>query len=151
MKAHAGVFVVSLALAPFAWVLFYRIAKQCNLKLKQRREQRMFWERHNCVVTYNSRRFMTGWPSRLIREARLMDDDQRLSPILYFIDTAEKSFDLAVMTLNCPEIIEALMKAQKRGVMVRVIHNYDQSNEDMVKKTAAAGECNQTLIFTFLE
>lgn len=150
MKANAGLFVVSLTLAPFAWVLFYRIAKLCNLKLKQRREQRKFWERHNCVVTYNRRHLMTGWPGQLIREATLMDDEQRLLPILYFIDTAQKSIDLAIMTLNCPEIVEALIKAQKRGVMVRVILHYDQVNEDMLKKRKDAGECNQTLRFTFL-
>jgi phosphatidylserine/phosphatidylglycerophosphate/cardiolipin synthase-like enzyme len=44
------------------------------------------------------------------------------------IDSAKRTLDIAIYSLTHPEIVDAIKKAQKRGVAVRLITDQSQSN-----------------------
>src|SRR5580698_9598946 len=65
-------------------------------------------------------------------------------PVLDLIDGAKKTIDLKMFTFTSDDIAEALIRAQKRGVKVRVMLNPARSsgsraNDDMRQRLEAGG------------
>lgn len=85
----------------------------------------MHFERHNCVVMCRNG-LVEGWPCYGKKEhLKYKGNNANFAPILYFIDTATKSLDIAIMTLNIHAIEMALINAAKRNVRIRLILECD--------------------------
>ncbi|XP_074028048.1 phospholipase D [Leptinotarsa decemlineata] len=112
----------------YTWKSFYRTYK--SLK-RQYDEEILFSKRHDCVVMYSSNKGMYGWPpyrERIV--ADITDEnwcDKLYEPIIYFIDTAKFTLDVAIMMITIKQIYQALIDAQKRGVKVRILLNFEHS------------------------
>lgn len=66
------------------------------------------------------------------------------SPIANAIDNATRTVNLTIYNLNDPDIVDALVRAVRRGVSVRVIYNADKSDSltkipSSIKTLKAAG------------
>jgi len=90
-----------------------------------------FYEKHNCVVMFNALRGMAGWPDYRQRLKLTIDTYHKFGdPILYYINTAEKTLDIAMMNLKFASITQALQSALKRGVAVRMVLFHDAMHQD---------------------
>ena len=98
----------------YQWLRYIKVSRLSKKKL-------MHFEKHNCVVMYRDG-LMEGWPEpgekdNLEHNGLVANE----APILYFISTATKSLDIAVMLLMNDTIETALIDAAKRKVRVRLI------------------------------
>jgi phosphatidylserine/phosphatidylglycerophosphate/cardiolipin synthase-like enzyme len=76
----------------------------------------------------------------------LVEPDMGRDPLLAAINNAGRSIDLVIYEINDGKITDALIKAAKRGVSVRVLYNYNSfkrakhdPNAKTIKKLEAAG------------
>lgn len=104
----------------YAWRWLYRNYRAMT---KEYNNKKLFHERHNCVIMY-SRNRVTGWPPEKNMRLISLKTEDFVEPFVYFIDTAEINIDMAAMSLSIPSLINALKRAAKRGVSVRIIINY---------------------------
>lgn len=94
---------------------------------RQYKEVKLFKSRHNCVVMYRDKVFI-GWPpigKRLKSDIPKDRLEELYEPVLYFINTAKYSLDVAVMIITIKPIWKALADANCRGVKVRLLLNFD--------------------------
>lgn len=117
----------ALILVPyFTWKSLYNSYN--NLKNKYD-EEVLFYKRHNCVVIYSGVKGMSGWPPHTERVKLDFNNQNCLAelrePIIYFIDTAKKSLELAFMMINVNSVYKALIRAHQRGVKVRILLNFE--------------------------
>ncbi|CAH0546144.1 unnamed protein product [Brassicogethes aeneus] len=110
----------------YTWRKLYKSYKEDKINYER---EVLFHKRHNCVVLYSPRKGMSGWPPHLTRiKANIKDGMSVLiEPIVYFINTAIKSIDIAVMILTCEGITNALIDASKRGIKVRILLNFEHA------------------------
>eukprot|EP00478_Filoreta_tenera_P005697 GABV01006952.1.p1 GENE.GABV01006952.1~~GABV01006952.1.p1 ORF type:complete len:121 (-),score=34.67 GABV01006952.1:3-323(-) len=75
------------------------------------------------------------------RNCDFLHEPSSLSRMLEIFNNARKSIQVCIFTLSCNEISEALIKAQKRGVNVRVITDDEQVNNrgSDIKELAGVG------------
>ncbi|KAG5899255.1 hypothetical protein JTB14_035433 [Gonioctena quinquepunctata] len=78
---------------------------------------------------YTGSKGMSGWPPY---EERIVPDittqnwcDILYEPIMYFLDTAKNTVDVAIMMISVKKIYQALINARRRNVKVRVLLNYE--------------------------
>ncbi|KAF2893259.1 hypothetical protein ILUMI_12915 [Ignelater luminosus] len=122
-----------LLVPAYTWSRFFKIWKRLRKKLKDRE---LFYSRHNCVVMYDNNRRVTGWPTTL------KSIDKRFGvydPLLYFIYTAQKSLDVAMMVISNTTIANALIKVHKRGIAIRIILDHDCSRNSSSKDLEKSG------------
>lgn len=104
-------------------------------KIKKReKEKSIYHKKNNCVITYANNREIWGWiqPNPTIKSIGILTN--HLDPIIDFINTTEKTLDVAVMTFTIKILIEALNKLKLRGVKVRII--VDSFNQTEAIKAA---------------
>ncbi|CAG9816275.1 unnamed protein product [Phaedon cochleariae] len=113
----------------YAWKYFISVYKSLR---RQYDEEVIFHARHDCVVMYTGSKGMSGWPPY---KGRIVPDitnenclDVLYEPMIYFINTAEKSLDVACMMIGINKIFEALIVASKKGVKVRMLLNREHVN-----------------------
>lgn len=142
---------VLLVIPAYSWKKFFNDRK----KLKDDYEQEMlFHKRHNCVVTYQPNKGISGWPPNV---GRIQGNSDKLfedlyEPILYFIRTAKQSLDIAVMLITVKILYLELVKARKRGVRIRLLCNFqnNDSSQDQIRKLMAEGIfCNKFILVIF--
>ena len=64
--------------------------------------------------------------SRAVSAGTLMvEPDDARGPIIALINSATRSIDVTIYTISDSQIVNALVAAQKKGVAVRVIYNYN--------------------------
>lgn len=93
----------------------------------QYKEAIMFKKRHNCVVMYRDKSFI-GWsPEEKKWKSNIPKDnlEELYEPLLYFINTAKSSLDVAFMIISIKPIWNALADAHQRGVEVRLLLNFN--------------------------
>lgn len=123
----------SLIVPLYTWKRLYQ--QLCLL-----RETKLFHQRHNCCVTYFKGKGFAGWPPHKERLGyNIIESDQIYEPILYFLRTAKYSVNVAVMILNINVIEEVLCKIAKRGVLVRLVLDYDKCYFKSVNRLKQAG------------
>lgn len=125
-------FLVVLATLPIcSWVFFL---KKWQSKQVNTHKQLLFLQKHNCVVTFQANRGYRGWPPDLkavTAPTLLKTLENLIEPLLYFIQTAERSLDMAVMILNLKSVYFELSEALKRGVKVRILCNFKHSDSSL--------------------
>ncbi|CAG9771058.1 unnamed protein product [Ceutorhynchus assimilis] len=126
----------SLLVIPiYSWNCFFKYWKKLQNDYQQ---AILFNQRHNCVVTYQANKGFSGWPPNVGRVKPRLDKpfEELYEPILYFISTAEKTLDVAVMLINVKCIFVELVKAKQRGVTVKIIFDFHhtESSKDYIKK-----------------
>lgn len=127
----AGAF--SLLLPFYTWNRLYR-------RLRELSETKLFHERHNCCVTYFNGKGFAGWPPQKDRLGlSVLESDQIFEPILYFLRTAKYSVDIAVMILNVSAIERTICDIAKKGVVVRLLLDYDKCSVGSVQKLKESG------------
>ncbi|XP_044766926.1 mitochondrial cardiolipin hydrolase-like [Coccinella septempunctata] len=129
----------AIGILPYkTWKYFYDTYKEekdfCD-------EESLYHKRHNCVVTFSKGRSHIGWCGIQELNLNIYNVKSVYEPFLYFIDTAQKSLDVAIMSLNVKCIIESLIAAHKRGVNVRVISNFymDKNSLQLYKQMERNG------------
>lgn len=118
---------IFIFLSFYSWKSLYSTYKS----LKSRYQKIVLHrQRHNCVVMYHATKGYNGWPP--FSNTRVHSDistkttlDQMFEPIVYFINTATFSLDIAVMLLNIQAIHDALLLACRRGIRVRILLNFE--------------------------
>ncbi|XP_018320450.1 mitochondrial cardiolipin hydrolase-like [Agrilus planipennis] len=114
----------------------------CLLQKRQKwKQNRLFYMRHNCVVTYSRGKRMTGWPTdnKLVKNL-VSNINIHFEPICYFISTAKTRLDIAVMALTINTIGEALLSANDRGVQIRIIVDFlCAKGNSLIKKIETSG------------
>lgn len=118
---------------------------------KKYHERLMFKQRHNCVVMYRNN-IITGWPPFKERMKGNISKDCLVAlyePLLYFINTAQHSIDVAVMIINLPHITNALNDACLRGIKIRVLINFHhtESSKKLINELIKNGNY---ITYTFL-
>lgn len=63
----------------------------------------------------------------------LPDDTKALSKVVNLLNSAKKSIKVAMFTFTHPELVEALVQADKRGVHVEVVMDNDSSRKTSLK------------------
>ena len=81
---------------------------------------------HRSVVALCTALWMTAWPV-WAGEVHVYTDRQIRPALLEFLHGAEWSLDVEMYVLTDPEIIDAIERAEARGVQVRVILDPNQS------------------------
>ncbi|XP_057672633.1 uncharacterized protein LOC130904092 [Diorhabda carinulata] len=120
-----------LALIP--WKILYNKYKTNQLKYEK---QLLFHERHNCVVMYTNIKGMSGWPPYKdqivanIKEKNCLDP--LYEPIIYFINTADKSLDISYMIIAIQKVYNTIIEACKRGVKIRLLMNFEESKNNLI-------------------
>lgn len=76
----------------------------------------------------------------------VVEPDDLRSPVLGIINNARRTIDVTIYTISDSQVVGALVAAQKRGVAVRVIYNYNSfaqrhiyPNDNAVQQIVAAG------------
>lgn len=125
---------VSLLLPLYTW---RRLIKQ----LRQMNKTKLFYQRHNCCVTYFKSKGFTGWPTHESDvEFSLLNGTCIYEPVLYFLRTAKFSVNIAVMILNVKAIEETLSNIAEKGVRVRLILDYDKCDLETVQRLRRSGQ-----------
>lgn len=108
---------------------------------KEYDEINLFKKRHNCVVMYREK-VVLGWPpvERLLKSNVLKQHFEDLfEPLLYFINTAAFSLEVAVMLISVQPILKAFSIANKRGVKIRIILNLEHCKDINLKELVKEG------------
>lgn len=144
----------ALILVPyFTWKNLYNSYK--NLKNKYD-EELLFYKRHNCVVMYSGIKGVSGWPPHTERIKLNLNKQNCLAevrePVIYFIDTAKKSLELAFMLINVNVVYKALVRAHQRGVKVRILLNFEhcESMLNEIRNLIKEGICNYIIKTKYL-
>lgn len=117
----------------YSWKRLFR-------QLQRMRETRLFYQRHNCCVTYFKGKGFAGWPPYKNRVGfNTLDSTKNYEPILYFLRTTKYSISIAVMILNVIAIEETLCSLANRGVHVRLLLDYDTSDVKIVQRLKRSG------------
>lgn len=113
-------FVILFGIIPvYTWSSLIK----CWFKLRKNwKEAKIFQDRHNCVVMFDMERGLSGYPHWKKSKTNIIAN--RCEPILYFIRTAKKSIDIAVMVISSEVITEELLNAHKRGIQIRLLVDY---------------------------
>lgn len=123
---------VSLLLPIYTWKRLYK-------KIQKIREEKLFFERHNCCVCY-CKGTMTGWPPHRERlYLTLTTIEQLYEPVLYFLRTARFRIDIALMIINVIVVKTVLCELAKSGVQVRLLLDHSQADFESVQKLLQAG------------
>ncbi|XP_066254475.1 mitochondrial cardiolipin hydrolase-like [Euwallacea similis] len=135
-------FLVSITVASVLSLPLYSCFKLYKSWLRQRKifeEKILFHQRHNCIVTYRTKGEIFGWPSAKHSSKGIIHT--LFNPIIYFIQTANKSIDIAVMLMNAHAILDELTKAKKRGIKIRILCNFRhiESMSNEIRKLQAEG------------
>lgn len=123
--------MVLVAVPVCSWALFL---KKWQSKQRDTNKHLLFLQKHNCVVTFQANKGYRGWPPNLRTVATptlTKTLENLIEPLLYFIQTAERSLDMAVMILNLKSVYSELSEALKRGVKVRILCNFQHSNSSL--------------------
>lgn len=126
--------LIVLLLPAYTWSKFFKIWRSLRKNLKN---NRLFYSRHNCVVMYDNKRGVTGWPIPLDSVTHTFNI---YDPVLYFIYTAQKSLDVAMMVISNNTIANALLKVHKKGIAVRVLLDHDYSRNESCKDLENSGK-----------
>ncbi|KAJ8919630.1 hypothetical protein NQ315_006156 [Exocentrus adspersus] len=117
----------ALILVPlFTWRNLYETYRSLKRKYD---EDVLFQKRHNCVIMYSEFKGMSGWPPHLERIKVDFDKENCLArlrePVIYFIDTARVSLDIAFMLVTVKSVYQALIRARHNGIRVRLLLNFE--------------------------
>ncbi|XP_017780277.1 PREDICTED: mitochondrial cardiolipin hydrolase-like [Nicrophorus vespilloides] len=125
-------------LCPFAaGYLCYRMCRNNKLQFEK---TALDHRKHNCVVMYSRERGMCGWPEypeglkTSISTYYLFNE-----PLLFFVKTAKKTVDIAIMHMSLRALLDSLVDALDRGVAVRIIFDYTSMRTVDLKFLEAAG------------
>lgn len=130
----------SILLPLYTWKRLFR-------RLQKNKEKDLFWQRHNCCVTYFSGKGLAGWPPYKNRiGSTLLTCDQLYEPILYFLRTAKFKVCIAVMMLTVDVIEETLCEIARKGVHVCLLLDYVKSDAKRVDRMKQAGNTFQKKI-----
>lgn len=115
-----------LVLPLYTW---RRLIKSYRKEIHNYENDILFHNRHNCVVMYSPKKGMSGWPPNTGRvKPKIVDGIGTLfEPIIYFINTATQTLDIAMMILSFNGVLNALVEANKRGVKIRLLLNYNHA------------------------
>ncbi|XP_066151400.1 mitochondrial cardiolipin hydrolase-like [Euwallacea fornicatus] len=118
---------------------FFKLYKSWLRQRKIFKEKMLFHQRHNCIVTYRTKGEISGWPGAKHSPKGIIDT--LFNPIIYFIQTANESIDIAVMLVNVHAIFDELSKAKKRGIKIRILCNFRhiESMKNEIRKLQADG------------
>lgn len=112
------------------------------------KETELFHKRHNCCVFYFKTKGYAGWPPHKERiRVDFKNKNRIFEPILYFLQTAEKSLDVAVMMMYINVVAETLCEMQKKGVKVRIVMDHAATHNPDLRKL----QLNGALIFMNLK
>ncbi|KAK5640537.1 hypothetical protein RI129_011348 [Pyrocoelia pectoralis] len=127
---------VLIAVSTYTW---FKFLKEWYEKLYQK--HLLFLKMHNCVVMYNSAgKRIGGWPCDDSDDPA--DDDIKginvirqyfycgqYESLLYFIRTAKESLYIATMFIHVQCIVDELLAAHERNVIIKIIvdYNYNKS------------------------
>ncbi|KAK5640406.1 hypothetical protein RI129_011217 [Pyrocoelia pectoralis] len=137
---------VLIAASTYTWFKFF---KEWYELQKQYKKHLLFLKRHNCVVMYwyNSAGKRIGdWPCDDSDDPA--DDDikgtnviRQYEPILYFIRTAKESLYIATMFIHVQCIVDELLVAHTRNVIIKIIvyYNYNKSGTTCIQQLQRAG------------
>ncbi|KAJ8926551.1 hypothetical protein NQ314_021067 [Rhamnusium bicolor] len=139
----------ALVLIPYyTWKTLYYSYKSLRNEYE---DEILFQKRHNCVVMYTENKGMSGWPPHTGRVKLDINKKNSLDtlhePILYFINTAKKSLDIAFMLLDVNSIYMALKRAHERGIKLRILLNYDHCESRLVEIKNLAKEGIEVLTY----
>lgn len=124
----------------FALLLPLYTWKRLLRQLEQMREEKLFHQRHNCCVTYSQGKGYAGWPPHKERLSYVLLTHQEVyEPLLYFLQTAKYTLNIAVMILSVRRIIETLCEIARKGVCVRLLMDYDKSDTETIQKLKQSG------------
>ncbi|XP_050310560.1 mitochondrial cardiolipin hydrolase [Anthonomus grandis grandis] len=115
--------VTCLIIPYYAWRSLFKYREQLKQFLA---EEQVFVERHNCVITYKANEGISGWfPNKNLMAPRAEKIYEDLyAPVIYFIQTARHTLDVAFMLISVNLIYVELVKAKRRGVKVRILCNF---------------------------
>lgn len=134
LRSKLFCFIIGSVSVLLPWYTWKRLFKQIQLK----RAEKLFYHRHNCCVRYFKDKGFTGWPPNKQKNLLLLNEEI-YQPLLYFLETAKCNIDIAVMILNVRKIEEVLCQIAKKGVVIRLIMDYDKSQSKTIEKLTRAG------------
>lgn len=131
---YAVVGALSLLVPFYTW-------KRLFQQWHQLKETKLFYQRHNCCVTYYKDKGFAGWPPYTNRLGLSLDEGVQIyEPVLYFLRTAQYNLKIAVMLLNVSVIEETLCDLARKGINVQLLMDYDRSDAECVQKLKRAGK-----------
>lgn len=126
-----------LFLPVYTWSKFLKKLIQRKTILK---ETELFQKRHNCCVLYFKDKGYAGWPPHKERiRLDFQNKNSIFEPLLYFLQTAEKSLDIAVMMTHIKIVMKTLCDMQKKGVKIRLVLDYVAARNEDFKKLQMEG------------
>lgn len=121
----------------YTWSKFLKSFIKRKSALK---ETELFQKRHNCCVVYFKRKGYAGWPPH---KERIRVDFQNkhaiFEPLLYFLQTAEKTLDIAVMMMHIEVVTKMLCDVQTKGIKVRIILDHSAMHSTNLKTLRIKG------------
>lgn len=102
----------------FTWSYFLYIWKT---QRKKAADEVLYYKKNNCVITYAVDRNIRGWFESNTNSINRNTFKMNFTPLLYFINSAKQTLDIAVMTFNINTLTEALSQLKDKGVVIRMI------------------------------
>lgn len=135
-KFCAGILLLLLPI--YTWRRLFKTLRQLRLQYE---EKQLFYKRHNCCVMYFKSRGMSGWPPHNQRiQVSLKDGNLMYEPIMYFLQTATRTLDIAIMMIHVNVFYDVLLEACLAGVKIRLLLDHTASSHNpQVKKLQKAG------------
>ncbi|KAK5640376.1 hypothetical protein RI129_011187 [Pyrocoelia pectoralis] len=132
---------VLIAVPAYTWFKFFKEGYELE---KQYKKHLLFLKRHNCAVMFSAGKRI-DWPCDDSVEPP--DDDikginviRQYEPILYFIRTAKESLYIATMFIHVQCIVDELLAAHKRNVIIKIIVDYNYNkNGTCIQQLQRAG------------
>lgn len=121
----------------YTWFRYFKMKKKESI---DQRHCELFHNKHNCVVMYRRNQGMIGWGSATAKITITPSTYDRLfEPIIYFLNTAEESVDVAIMLITVQPILKVLHDLLKRGIKVRMILDHDSMKMESLNTLVKLG------------
>lgn len=116
----------------FMWFKFFR---KWFFLHKNFKNAQLFDQRHNCVVMYSKHRGSRGW----LDNTQPCSNQHLYNSIAYFIRTATKSIDIAMMLIDSNVIVKELQEASKRNIKIRILLDYNYNTKSAARDLKMEG------------
>ncbi|KAL1518199.1 hypothetical protein ABEB36_001860 [Hypothenemus hampei] len=153
LNTKRSLYILALIIVPtYAWTSFFTY---WNKKIAEYANKQHVYKTHRCVITYRASKGLFGWPTNVTQSIKPNIKSETLLSNLYepfesFLRTAQSSLDIAVMIINVNTIYIEIIKARRRGVKIRVIFNFEHSQncKDQIRALLIEGVQCQFFVST---
>uniref|UniRef100_A0A1Y1KVD3 Mitochondrial cardiolipin hydrolase n=2 Tax=Photinus pyralis TaxID=7054 RepID=A0A1Y1KVD3_PHOPY len=136
MILKCAIYCAIFSLPLYSWTKVYKEWKKIREELKK---HSLYLQRHICMGVYSAG-VLSGWPTEdRAEKSKGFNINTQFEPILYFIRTAERSLDIAIMFIQIKSILDELLAASRRNVKVRIIVDYNYNNNKDLRHLERSG------------